>query len=60
MRRRGFAFGHVTQSGPDPSRLMLPTHCLSCGGPVRADESDWIDSFSAECPFCGSPVRVEQ
>jgi hypothetical protein len=48
-----------TQRGPDPSRLILPSHCPSCGGPVRADEADWIDSLSAECPFCGSPVRVE-
>jgi len=49
-----------TQRGPDPSRVMLPTHCPSCGGPIRADEADWIDSLSAECPFCGSPVRVER
>jgi hypothetical protein len=49
-----------TQRGPDPSRLILPSHCPSCGGPVRADEADWIDSLSAECPYCGSPVRVEK
>lgn len=48
-----------TQRGPDPSRVTLPAHCPSCGGPLRADEADWIDSLSAECPFCGSPVRVE-
>jgi len=49
-----------TQRGPDPSRTMfLPTHCPSCGGPVRSDEADWIDANSVECPFCGSPIRTE-
>jgi hypothetical protein len=49
-----------TQRGPDPSRTMLlPTHCPSCGGPIRSDEADWIDASTAECPFCGSPVRAE-
>ena len=48
-----------TQRGPAPSRIALPSHCPSCGGPVRADEVDWIDSASAECPFCGSPVQAE-
>ena len=48
-----------TQRGPDPSRITLPTHCPSCGGPIRSDEVDWIDQFSAECPFCGSPVRAD-
>jgi hypothetical protein len=49
-----------TQRGPDPNRpMLLPTHCPSCGGPVRSDEVDWIDANSAECPFCGSPVRIE-
>jgi hypothetical protein len=47
-----------TQRGPDPSRLILPTHCPSCGGPLRADEVQWLDSFNAECAFCGSPVRA--
>jgi hypothetical protein len=49
-----------TQQGPHDSRLRLPTHCPACGGPVRADEVEWIDAHSAECPFCGSPVRTEQ
>lgn len=48
-----------TQRGPDPSRAMLPTHCTSCGGPVRSDEVEWIDANTAECPFCGSPIRTE-
>jgi hypothetical protein len=48
-----------TQRGPDPSRIKLPTHCPSCGGPVRSDEADWIDVNTAECPFCGSPIHTE-
>lgn len=47
-----------TQRGPDPARVALPTHCRSCGGPIRSDEVEWIDSVTAECSFCGSPVRV--
>jgi hypothetical protein len=48
-----------TQRGPDPDRAALPTHCRSCGGPVRSDEVDWIDATTAECTFCGSPIRAE-
>ncbi|HEX2698568.1 MAG TPA: hypothetical protein VHM28_12735 [Anaerolineales bacterium] len=51
--------------GFDPStevpakRPPLPTHCPSCGAPVRSDEVDWMDDVTAECAFCGSPVRGE-
>lgn len=41
-----------------PSRRpMLPTHCPSCGGPLRPDEVEWLDEATAECGYCGSPVR---
>jgi hypothetical protein len=36
---------------------VLPTHCPSCGGALRPDEVDWLDEHTAECPYCGSPVR---
>jgi len=49
-----------TQRGPDPVRVALPTHCRSCGGPVRSDEVDWIDAVTADCSFCGSPIRAEE
>jgi hypothetical protein len=49
-----------TQRGPDPAKVALPTHCHSCGGPVRSDEVDWIDANTAECSFCGSPIRAEE
>ena len=36
---------------------MLPMHCPSCGAPVRPDEVEWLDESTAECGYCGSPVR---
>ena len=38
-------------------KAALPTHCPGCGAPVRPDEVDWLDDVTAECAFCGSPVR---
>lgn len=38
---------------------ILPTRCPGCGGPVRADEVEWLDEVTAECNWCGSPVRAE-
>jgi hypothetical protein len=38
---------------------ILPTHCPSCGAAVRPDEVDWLDDLTAECTYCGSPVREE-
>ena len=50
-------------AAPPPSSSKkipaLPTHCPSCGAPVRSDEVEWIDQATAECNFCGSPVRGE-
>jgi hypothetical protein len=40
-------------------RPPLPTHCPGCGAPVRPDEVEWLDEATAECAFCGSPVRGE-
>jgi hypothetical protein len=37
----------------------LPTVCPGCGGPLHSDELDWVDEITAECPYCGSPVRAE-
>lgn len=36
---------------------VLPTHCPSCGAPLRPDEVEWLDEVTAECGYCGSPVR---
>ena len=37
----------------------LPTHCPNCGGAIRPDEVEWLDELTAECAYCGSPVRGE-
>jgi len=36
----------------------LPPTCSQCGGPLRADEVEWINATSAECPYCGSTVTT--
>ena len=38
-------------------RPVLPTHCPACGAAVRPDEVEWLDEVTAECAYCGSPVR---
>jgi hypothetical protein len=38
-------------------RPNLPTHCPSCGAGLRPDEVQWLDDVTAECAYCGSPVR---
>ncbi len=40
-------------------RPILPTHCPSCGAAVKSDEVEWLDEITAECSYCGSPVRDE-
>lgn len=47
-----------TQSTP-VRRPTLPTHCPSCGAALKPDELDWLDEVTAECEYCGSPVRNE-
>jgi hypothetical protein len=42
---------------PLAKRPSIPTHCPSCGAPLRPDEVDWLDDVTAECGYCGSPVR---
>jgi len=47
-----------TQSTP-AKKPILPTHCPSCGAAVKPDEVEWLDEITAECGYCGSPVREE-
>ena len=42
---------------PSAKRPSLPTHCPSCGAAVRPDEVEWLDEVTAECAYCGSPIR---
>lgn len=47
--------------GPDATSKtpVLPTHCPACGAGIRSDEVEWLDEVTAECAYCGSPVRAE-
>ena len=48
-----------TRMGEAPAKKpMLPTKCPECGGVIRADDAEWIDEITAECDWCGSPVRA--
>ena len=38
---------------------VLPTRCPECGGPLRADEVEWLDEVTAECTWCGNAIRAE-
>jgi hypothetical protein len=38
-------------------RPILPTHCPACGGVVNPNELEWIDDLTAECDYCGTPLR---
>ncbi len=52
-------FGASAALPASTSRPPLPTHCPGCGAPVRPDEVEWLDDITAECAFCGSPLRKE-
>jgi hypothetical protein len=43
----------------EPVHPALPTHCGKCGAIIRSDEVDWIDAQTAECAYCGSPIRPD-
>jgi hypothetical protein len=49
--------GFTTEAPATGGRVTLPTHCPGCGGPVRPDEVAWLDESTAECSYCGSPIR---
>jgi len=50
-------FAASPAAGMPARRPTLPTHCPSCGAAVRPDEVEWLDDETAECAYCGSPVR---
>lgn len=45
---------------PLTQRTNLPTHCPQCSAAIKPDEVEWLDDVTAECGYCGSPVREEQ
>ena len=56
--------GNLPNTYPDKNsqpekRPVLPTHCPSCGAAVKPDEAEWLDEITAECSYCGSPIRDE-
>lgn len=44
---------------PKGKKPLLPTHCPHCGAALRPDEVEWLDDVTAECGYCGSPVRED-
>jgi hypothetical protein len=42
-----------------PGQQRLPSTCSQCGAPVRGDEVEWINQYSAECIYCGSIIQTE-
>jgi len=52
-------FASVPPAATSEKKKLLPTACPGCGGPLRSDEAEWVDEVTAECPYCGSQVRVE-
>jgi hypothetical protein len=51
--------GRASPPPAAPRPAALPTHCPSCGAIVRPDEVEWLDEITAECTYCGSPLRAE-
>jgi hypothetical protein len=48
------------KQNPQPKKqILLPTHCPSCGAIINPNEVDWLDDVTAECEYCGSPLRAE-
>jgi hypothetical protein len=50
---------HEPSTDTSEKRPVLPTHCPSCGAMVRPDETEWLDDITAECAYCGSPLRAQ-
>jgi len=53
--------GNVSTVPPvqEKSRPALPTHCPACGAALKPNDVEWLDDVTAECEYCGSPVRGE-
>jgi hypothetical protein len=51
--------GLSLQSDGVAMNRSLPATCPQCAGPLRADDAEWIDANSVECPWCGSTVKAQ-
>lgn len=52
----------ILQSTPPIShtaqRKNLPRNCPSCGAPLGRDNVTWVDTDTAECGFCNTPIHT--
>ena len=48
----------ATKADPDADKRWLPTQCPQCGGALAINDVQWISSFEARCPFCGSVLKA--
>jgi hypothetical protein len=39
---------------------LLPSECPKCGAPVRGNEVRWTGVQSADCPYCGANLPMQQ
>ena len=46
-------------AGGAVKQQVLPTRCPSCGAAINSREVTWLDEATAECLYCGGPVRAE-
>lgn len=53
--------GNISPTPPaqQKKKATLPTHCPSCGAALKPNDVEWLDDITAECEYCGSPVRGE-
>ena len=60
LERMGLSLDQVRQQVPQVAeeRGTLPPRCSGCGAPLLADEVEWHDARTAECPYCGAAVRA--
>jgi hypothetical protein len=52
-----WAEGVTFPTAPSASRPPLPLKCPSCGASIHPNDVNWLDAVTAECDFCGSPLR---
>jgi len=46
------------KADPDADKRWLPTQCPQCGGALAINSVQWISSFEARCPYCGSVLKA--
>jgi hypothetical protein len=51
--------GYGPAEPAEAQKAVLPASCPKCGATVHADEIEWIDERTAECAYCGTPLRAE-